>query len=159
MNIDSAKNAVEFCQVRSRDDKGRPDNILVPGHEMARYGVNITRLEDGRVYQCGCLRLLDNKEEACPGNSHGKVCYHVLAALMHAVRGIGHLEFFESLETPLVLQEMGRKVITVKAGGGGGVLYAVFFKYRKAKAKPKIKVQQRTLVPTGLGPYDPAVRA
>ncbi len=158
MNLDSAKNAVEFCLVRARDDQGRPTDILVPGHDMARYAMNITRLENGTIYQCGCLRIAEDGlcEKACPGNSNGKVCYHVLAGLMYAVRGIGHLEFFESLETPLVLQEMGRKVITIKAGGGGGVLYAVFFKYRKKKRKVPV---QQCIVPQGLGPYDPAIRA
>jgi hypothetical protein len=156
MNLDSAKNAVEFCKVTEKDESGRPQTVLCPGHEMRRYVVDINR-HDGKSGIISVQCFSEDSEEPCAGNSHGKVCYHCLAALMKSVEGIGHLEFFESRETPLMLVEMGRKMFKVASANGTGVLYAVFFQYRKKKRK--VPVVQRVIVPQGMGPYDPAIRA
>jgi hypothetical protein len=151
VNIDSAKNAVEFCHVLHCDADGRADLIACPGHELRQYQVTLERTKTSITCTCA-----EREEGQCPGNTHGKVCYHVLAALMKAVEGTGHLEFFESQETPNILQEGGRRKLEIKSGDGPGRLWAVLFLYRKPKKKIKVQCQpkQEALFEMAPGPYD-----
>src|ERR1700690_3042554 len=112
MNTRSAKKVVEFCHVAVCDSVGRAEIIVVPGHELKQYQVSIKRTKSSLTCYCA-----EREEGQCKGNEHG-VCYHVVAALLKAGEGIGHLEFFENTRTPDILTEFGaRKVEIISADG------------------------------------------
>ena len=85
MNKSSARNVKEFCDIRARDDEGRPTIVFVPGHEGREYFVFIHRN--------GYLRARCNEPGpwgnwGCEG-SRKHFCYHMLAALEFAAEDQG----------------------------------------------------------------------
>ena len=160
MNLESARNAQEFCVVSDRDDQGRPSVVLVPGHQGRRYEVRVSR-PDKHTMVCECV---DPDEGApCPGCTHGKVCYHVLAAVMKSASDLGYLHVFDSYQHAMSVEGGLGRLVVVKAKEGGGVAYTRFYRHKRKKAKVVIKVQkpveangqeQGVLFEQAKGPYD-----
>lgn len=88
MNTKSATNAREFVHVLSRDDKGRPTRLLVPGHEGRLYKVDLER--NGKL-EATCRQVGESGTvfyADCKG-AQRNICYHILAACMVAAEEQG----------------------------------------------------------------------
>jgi hypothetical protein len=135
MNLESAKNIVEFCHITDLDDQGRAKIVLVPGHKSKRYQVTITRTKQRMI--CSCQEL--DLNEPCKGNSFGTVCYHTLAALLAAVNKNGHLIFFQKLEHPSSLVCPQNRLLEVASADGPSRLWALFYPFPRKKRVIKVQ--------------------
>jgi len=155
MNLASAKNAQEFCNICDRDAAGRATVVQVPGHQGHRYEVRLER-PDKKTIQVECV---DPEEgEPCKGCQHGKVCYHALAAAMRSAAEHGFLYVCDSYESAMRVEGGLSRLIILKAKKGGGVAYCRFYLHKKKKRKIVIQVQepikQGALFDESIGPYD-----
>ena len=125
MNIIDAKAAARFAVVTDKDEKERPTIILVPGHKMARYQVEITRTKSINLV---CKDI--DKGEFCPSKTF---CYHCLAALIVIARNNKvNIAFTQTEEQARTLARVqGDKIFPIV--NKGQTLYAVFFGNVKRK--------------------------
>jgi len=161
VNVESARNVQEFCYIAARDDQDRASVVLVPGHEGRRYEVRLSR-PDKYVMICECID--PDEGEPCKGCTHGKVCYHALAAAMKSAGELGFLFIFDSYQHAMTVEGGLGRLVVVKAKEGGGMAYTRFYRHKKKKRKVFIKVQtpveangparQGALFNESTGPYD-----
>ena len=83
MNMTSARKVAEFVNLCDFDEKNRVVTALVPGHQSNWYNVPFERLtiNNEKIIKVHC----SNHEtgEQCKGNL-SSICYHCIAALIHA---------------------------------------------------------------------------
>jgi len=100
-----------------------PRTWLVPGSHGRRYVVY--RRKGTTQFECH-RDLGGHGMEACPGNSNGTVCYHVMAAIIAAAREKGQwVSFCEKQEDAERLANLGGKVWPIFSAQGKGQLWLV----------------------------------
>ena len=121
MNIQSARNVVEFVQVLKTDSEGRPYLFLVPGHQGRRYQVELER-NGGLRATC---KDITKKGQSCDGNLHA-VCYHVLASCLIAAEVQGkELSWCESETDAERLARVGGETFSVASAQSGKSAWGV----------------------------------
>ena len=125
MNKSSAFNASEFCHTLQSDSKGRAKSISVPGHKGKSYRVILRRESLLGSITAECSLTTSNGDKPCKGNSHS-ICYHSLAALIHAADCAGcEISLCESEKSAMLLKNIGGDVIKAASYTSGKSVWLV----------------------------------
>ena len=116
MNLTSAIAAKNTVTPVKLDDKGRPTVLIVSGSKGKNYRTSFER-HPHNVVRAACV--CEDTGETCKGNSHGHVCYHVLAAVMYCC------DDAEFCKTEAEAKGKPGRIIRVQSANGDGFAVVV----------------------------------
>ncbi len=120
MNINSANKAAEFVACWQTDNKGRVEKATVPGHNARLYQVTFSR-SGKRLLIEECIN--PDEGELCKGHKHS-ICFHALAALIHAAEKKGfRLTFCSTLKEAKSVGGTVIEVISAHSKKKGWIVY------------------------------------
>jgi len=126
MNVQSAKNALEFCTIVRRDPGSTI--VRVPGHGGRVYFVRVTR----HTVTCKQSKLQGGGN--CPSVSSGVPCYHCLTAWEKVH---GPTSWCENEADAKKLENLGKHAVEIRSTQNGAKAWAV------VESKPEQDEQAR----------------